>query len=301
MEYYPTKVLVSTLSEKTCNCHYQPPYYSYHYSYRSCRLHSISVVESVILNIFNTNNVTKTDTSLIELVCTSRPPRLMFWAVFTDDGLLFDSSTLNSTAFKVNTTVNITQSSGETTLRISKSVPGGNGIHTVICSTFDTEARVVALYRIQHQSSRNLDCDLSSPKTTEMQVTTGTTYDNPTSTDKGSRFVVTTTKVSKDSKEYEMNQIEHGHEIKTDSANDYFLMGVVGLPLLGTNLILIVAVFYLHKKTRYKAGINPQVSTQSTGSPDIELHDNPAYLAFTEPEGTICNEREERECTYANM
>ncbi|KAJ8040956.1 hypothetical protein HOLleu_15417 [Holothuria leucospilota] len=295
------KVLVNTLSETTCNCRYRRRYY-YDYSYRSCLLHSISVVEFVILNIFNTNNVTKTDTSLVELVCTSRPPRHMFWAVFAGDSLLFDFNTLNSTSFKVNTTVNITQSSGETTLSILESVPGGNGIHTVICSTVDTEARAVALYRIQHQSVRNLPgCDLSSSKTTEMQVTTDTTYDNPTSTDEGSRFVLTTTEVLKDSKEYETNQIEHGHEIKMDSANNYFLMGGVGLPLLLTNLILIVAVFYLHKKTRYKAGINAQVSTQSTGSPDIELHDNPTYLAFTETEGTLCNENEERECTYANM
>ncbi|KAJ8040958.1 hypothetical protein HOLleu_15421 [Holothuria leucospilota] len=280
------KILDKHLPGRTCRCRSQE-------RSRSCRIRRLQVVESTYLYIITTVNLTQSNTSVIEFMCISTPPRLMYWKVFGSYGNLLDIDDLNK-SIKVNTTVSITQSPGETSLRIWEATPAGDDIHMVMCSTYDTEAHVVAHLRVTSKSETSSDCSLSNLEPTETHIRT---LDNSITTTEGTT-ILTGTNFVKRSQDFGVDT-KGRNETRTYSSNNYASTAVVGVPLLVTNLILIMLLFYVHRKNRKNMEINTEASAQST---EVELHDNPAYLAFREVNDCIpANGSVERECTYTNL
>ncbi|KAJ8040953.1 hypothetical protein HOLleu_15414 [Holothuria leucospilota] len=279
-------VITENFPEHSCTC----PDYSH---WQTCPL-SISVSRSIYLNVSVIVNGTKSNTDFVmEFLCTSTPPRLIYWKVFGTYGNLLDFDNIDQQV-NVNTTVNITQSPGETLLRISETVPGGNGIHTVMCSTYDTEKRVVAFLQLTTPSESSSDCASSDIKVT--------TFDNPTTTSttttattttihESSTFVVSKTEIAAST--------EKGYKMKTDTRSYYLLIGFVSLPYVVIIFILVGIMCFMHHRHKKIMEVSVAVLTQNT-LPEAVLHDNPAYLSFSEINGcSPDNENDEK--TYANL
>lgn len=288
--------LTENTVSRTCACFYTSCRYSSCPIEPGCSL-SIQVFRSIHLNISISTNVTNSNSSVMEFLCMSTPPRLINWKVIGIHSDILDLDNLNQ-SMKVSTTVNITQSPGETRLRIWEAIPGGNCIHTVMCYTYDTEKRVVAFRHITTPSECSFDCGSISFKTTARQETTSA---NPTTTDASSTLVVSTTEEGRLSKVFDVASTDQNYEMNTDTINDYVLIGFVSLPYLVLILILIGIICYMHCRHKSKMEVSTEVPTQHT-LPEAILHDNPAYLSFSETKDYIPKkENEENELTYANL
>ncbi|KAJ8040955.1 hypothetical protein HOLleu_15416 [Holothuria leucospilota] len=228
------KILDQHLPGQTCRCNRSQVRST------SCRIRRIQVVESANLYIITAVNLTQSNTSIIEFMCTSTPPRLMYWKVFGSYGNLLDIDDLNK-SIKVNITVSITQSPGETSLRIWEATPAGDDIHMVMCSTYDTEAHVVAHLRVTSKSETSSDCYLSNLEPTETHITT---HDNSITTAEGTTILTSTNNFVKRSQDFGV-VTKARNETRTYSSNNYVSTLVVGVPLLVTNLILIMLLFYI--------------------------------------------------------
>ncbi|KAJ8031350.1 hypothetical protein HOLleu_28055 [Holothuria leucospilota] len=66
------------------------------------------------------------ESNVLEFFCKSTPPRLLYWKVFGSNGDILDLDHYR-TSISVDTNVTIKQYAGETTIRISEAVAGGNG------------------------------------------------------------------------------------------------------------------------------------------------------------------------------
>lgn len=84
----------------------------------------------------------------IEFFCKSTPPRLMYWEVFEENGNILNLYQFNQSTH-IEGNITIRQSVGQTSIRISGSSVTQKRIHTVLCSTYDTRARVVAYVILQ--------------------------------------------------------------------------------------------------------------------------------------------------------
>ncbi|KAJ8039603.1 hypothetical protein HOLleu_17379 [Holothuria leucospilota] len=272
--------------EEKCVCYY----YS---RYKKCSVLRLSVYPFLKLNIYE-ENVTL-DSSVMEFSCNSTPPRLMYWKMFGSHGNLFDFDNIDH-SISVNITANITQSPGKTTLRIWETVPGGNGIHTVMCSTYDTDKRVVAFLPVTTPSVCNSDCASSDLKQTDMPESTTTT------THKSGTFVMTTTDLEGHYDDTEVQaSTEQECEMKTYTLNGYVLTTYVSAPYLVIILLLFGIICYMHHKNRrsLKMEFTTELKVDHT-LPETVLHDNPAYLSFSETNG-YSPENENDEKTYANL
>ncbi|KAJ8040954.1 hypothetical protein HOLleu_15415 [Holothuria leucospilota] len=264
----------------------------------TCSLPALLVSHLLHINLSYTTNRNESEYTVMEFFCSSTPPRLMYWIVVGVDGNLLDMDDLNHT-MKVNTTVNITQSTGETHLRIWEAIPGGNGIHTVMCYTYDTESRVDALIRIQPQSGTISRYESSSLSPTYAGVST---YDNRATTIEGSNLVISSTERVGHSEGFEVGPPERGDEMSSVCRHDYILICAIVTPLLV--IILILTTITLHNSLN-RSQNKTEVNTDDSGprsSSEMELHENPAYLPFIKTtESATGGKEEEKECTYYNL
>lgn len=93
------------------------------------------------------------DSKVLEFYCKCTPPRLLYWKVFGSNGDILDLDHYR-TSISVDTNITIKQYAGETSLKISEAVAGGNGIHTVVCTTYETTITKSVLARLV-QPKRN--------------------------------------------------------------------------------------------------------------------------------------------------
>lgn len=113
-------------------------------------------------------------TKELNFVCTSDPPRLMYWTILTtDNSRMFDIQ--KPPAISADTEIHIKQEPGRSTLKIQikgKDNEGGNGIQTVICSTYDTKAHVIKTAQLgtldEHGST---SATLTTDKVVSLSVT----------------------------------------------------------------------------------------------------------------------------------
>lgn len=92
------------------------------------------------------DNFTDEDLEDLTFVCKTMPPRLTYWTIIGANGNIMNFNELTHT-MKASLNVTIKQTAGESSLRLAEAVIGGNGIHTVKCSSYDTRAHVVAVAR----------------------------------------------------------------------------------------------------------------------------------------------------------
>ncbi|PIK33518.1 hypothetical protein BSL78_29668 [Apostichopus japonicus] len=105
-------------------------------------------------------------TPLLQFNCSSYPPRLMYWAVYSTNGNLLDAGNQNQ-AILVNTTISIDQSIGFTSISITEDIPGGNDIQEVICLTYDTQMAVAIAHLVTDDSPPVTDNFHQSTSTTD--------------------------------------------------------------------------------------------------------------------------------------
>lgn len=315
-------VLEKSLSRMSCTCIFPNGWVS------TCSLPALSVSHLLHINLSYTYNDTSSDYHVMEFLCSTTPPRLMYWIVVGVDGNLLDMDDLNHSV-KVHTSVNITQSTGETSLRIWEAIPGGNGIHTVMCYTYDTESRVDALVHIKSQPGTTSSYESSSLSPAYARVGTNDRltipfegYENnslsPThdgvntninrattlTTTKGGNLVIRSTKRVGYSEDFEAGPPERGYEMSSVCRHDYILICAIVTPLLVIILILTTTVFFMRNSLSRSQNETESKTDDSaqTSSSEIELHDNPAYLPFTKAtESAIGVISKEKECTYCNL
>lgn len=94
----------------------------------------------------------------LTFVCTSDPPRLMYWTVLTTDNLeIIDME--DPLAISSNTNISIIQKSGISKIEIQidgEDDNDDNGIEAVICSTYDTKAHVIKTAQRKLQDQYNV-------------------------------------------------------------------------------------------------------------------------------------------------
>ena len=226
----------------------------------------------LVLNI--SNATVSSDSSVMEFVCTSNPPRLLHRKAFGIHGNILDVDNLSHST-RDNTSVKITQIPGMTSVQIWERISGGNGIYTLISSAYDSEVRIVA---IQALSTRNSDLENDSVNPAREQANTNA---NLSSTVADETFVRVTTEVIK-SHDSQVVSKKQGDGIRSGTINCYLMTGGLGLIFIVITFILIGVIFYMRHKLRSKTEVTV-ISGQEISS-DIVLHDNPAYLTFSETE-----------------
>lgn len=113
----------------------------------------IETVEKLVLTI-SPSNFTDAELTDLTLNCTSSPPRLTYWSVVGSNGNIMDFGGQQETLAS-NLDVTVRQRAGESTLRLSETLEGANGIHTISCTSYDTRAHVVATaHRLETVSSK---------------------------------------------------------------------------------------------------------------------------------------------------
>lgn len=110
---------------------------------KTCKVH----IEPLKLDIKPTNF--NNSQPLLSFNCSSHPPRLIHWAVYSANGNILDIGNQEDKSTKVNTKISIDQSAGFTSISIEENPPGGNGIQRVVCYTYDTQTEI----RIAHLDS----------------------------------------------------------------------------------------------------------------------------------------------------
>lgn len=262
-----------------------------------CRLH-IDVEIWTNLELFLTPSNFSSNSTTLEFNCTSIPPRLLGWTIITDNGDIIDLSS-SSNIIKVSMNVTITQKAGESVLHISEASAGGNGILSVICSSYDTPAKV---YESSHRvfidkcSDSDTDTVLSTVSLpfTESPVKTATEIHNKKTTE----IFEQKTTVDYDlfhTTEDGLKEVPNLTEICVYQKPNFELCVEsieVRLLLLATALLcsLVVAAVVLgllRKLWRTFARTTPTTFEEDDKVPSgTVLHDNPVYLSYSETGGS---------------
>lgn len=226
------------------------------------------------LHIFPTLNLSLTPSNFSRNVttlhfnCTSVPPRLMRWTIITDSGDIIDFRSPYD-IIKVSMNVTITQKPGETILNISEAAAGGNGILSVICSSYNTPAKVSASSHREFIDECSCDDAFKVPSTDTVPSTPKSTV----------LYKQGTTPYYNSSHTAEPKQ---GQPCRSCGESTY---NVLLITTLATTVgILVVVVIILLRKLR-SAAVNASPKTcQKNGNAHTEtvLHDNPVYLSYSE-------------------
>lgn len=222
----------------------------------SIKIHQIL---SVALSLLN-----KTfDSSVTGYICRSTPARLMKWEVIGSCGNILNFENMHLST-KFGTKINITQSFGETYLWISESVPGGNGIQKIICSTYDTTANAFSTSQvfphISYKIQSSDDCASTASHILTQETPGGGEIENnfATSTEEGNVMV---------------------------NSSGCLAWKAVTLTLLLIFFSSNIVVCYLYLK-KYQIVVNTSTANnnqQQRRKTGTEMFLNPTYLSVSDP------------------
>lgn len=240
----------------------------------------------------------------MQFKCTSVPPRLMTWTIITAGGDILDFKSLDD-VIKVSMDVTIQQRPGETILNISEASPGGNEVQTVMCSSYDTTARVIV-------TSPRVDIDTVSDWDVIPKSTAQTTSLHHHGT--------TTTECNSDTKTNPQNNVAIISHFEDETQVQQFLppkqptyvtlVAVVIIILACVIVVLIVYVVILYRRIpKSSAATDVSPSTLDAGAnptgesirETTSLHDNPVYLSYSEETVDQIGLHQSDSCTYMNI
>lgn len=196
-------------------------------------------------------------------ICRSSPARMIKWEVIGSCGNILNFENMHLST-KFGTKVNITQSFAETYLWIFESVPGGNGIHKIICSTYDTTANAFSTTQvfphISYEIQSSDDCASTSSHILTQETPGGGENEN---------FFVTST--------------EEGNVMVKEGG--CVAWKTVTITLLLIFLSLNILTCYLYQK-KYQIVVNTSTANNyqhQRRKTQTELFKKPTYLSVRDP------------------
>lgn len=240
--------------------------------------------------------------------CTSVPPRLMHWTIITTNGYILDFKSLDN-VIKVSMNVTIKQKPGETLLNISETSAGDDKIQTVMCSSYDTVARVVVS---SHRMVIDDEIDRDSVLTSTQQTTL--MYQQPTTTTEcksnpqtGAKHIVATDSDPQASYKYG-NEGEQSNSSAEPIYVNLLVIVIATLAVIVCGLTIVVVMM-----CRRISGAAIQVAPsprdadtrkQGTETDETVLHDNPIYSSYSDKVDAAyfpSNTEQDDSCMYINI
>ncbi|KAJ8030793.1 hypothetical protein HOLleu_27303 [Holothuria leucospilota] len=250
----------------------------------NCRSRNFTLYRFLSLELSQSHDIG--NFSSIEFICKSKPPRLMYWEIVGEKGNILDLYQSNR-SFHVEGNITIKDSVGNTSIRLSGSILTNKNIHTVLCSTYATRARVVASASLRPTDAKELQKLLNmSPSYNqkfEEDLAATPTYGNifngiqRQSTEGITKPMPQVTPICA-----EKGKLRKPSGTKRD------------LPPSNVQSQIHLTTTNVRSETQ---------SMHTIGHSDIELHDNPVYLPFSIPstESIHCNDDEGKEGVCANL